>query len=213
MKSLILCLFLFVAYDSANAQIKAVTSNGDEVILNEDGTWKYLNEPEGALKTIAINPNKFQKSADAGFLVKSNNIACGIYINPKKWSFSKGSEGGATEYQLVLKGKDAYAMLITEKMEMPIETLKKAALSNAREVSPGMAIVEEEYRLVNGNKVLMMQMRGKVEGIDFTYFGYYFCSAVGTLQFLSYTSSNLMPEYKKEMEELLNGLVLTEDKK
>lgn len=42
-----------------------------------------------------------------------------------KWSFTKSNSNEVSEFQFTLKEKDAYVMLITEKIEMPIETLKK----------------------------------------------------------------------------------------
>ena len=52
-----------------------------------------------------------------------------------------------------------------------------------------------------------MQMDGTIQGIKFTYYGYYFSSPNGTIQLLTYTSSNLLNEYKKEFEDFLNGFV------
>jgi hypothetical protein len=99
-----------------------------------------------------------------------------------------------------------YAMLITEKIEIPIKNLRKIALSNARSVAPDVQIIKEEMRKVNGQYYLCMQMNGTIEGIKFTYYGYYFSSSKGTVQFISYTAQNLFESYKSDMESLLNGM-------
>jgi len=96
-------------------------------------------------------------------------------------------------------------MLIAEKLEIPIESLRNIALQNAKNAAPDMRIIREEYRNVNGNNVLMMQMQGTVQGIKFTYYGYYYSSANGSVQFLTYTSQNLFEGYEGDMQELLNG--------
>lgn len=70
-----------------------------------------------------------------------------------------------------------------------------------------MQVVKEEYRYVNGLKVLMIQMTGTIQGIRFTYYGYYYTSDNGTIQFLTYTGENLFEGYLKEIEPFLNGLV------
>jgi hypothetical protein len=75
-------------------------------------------------------------------------------------------------------------------------------------VAPDIQIAKEEFRFVNGTKVLMMQMRGTFQGIKVVYFGYYLSNAAGSTQFLTYTAANLFDEYASEMEELLNGLVV-----
>lgn len=209
--TLVLVGIIFMSL-TIKAQIKAVTGTGDEVILNPDGTWQYVNDSLITSKPIETNPTKFLKAPDASFLVKSNKIPCGIYINPKKWNFSKQDGNQAKEFMFTLKDNDAYAMLITEKMEIPLETLKGAALTNAKKAAPGIKITSEEYRNVNGLKVLCMQMEGVVQGMNFTYLGYYFSNAGGTVQLIAYTTSDLMKEYKKAIEELLNGFAVLENK-
>ena len=70
---------------------------------------------------------------------------------------------------------------------------------------PKMRIVEREFRVVNGNKLVYMEMRGSMNGIDFTYRGYYFSDASGTTQFVTYTGTNLRDKYADDTENLLNG--------
>ncbi len=69
-------------------------------------------------------------------------------------------------------------------------------------------IVKEEYRIVNNQKVLCMQMRGTIKGIKFVYFGYYYSDKSGTIQLLTYTSEELFKDLQKEFEEFLNGFVV-----
>ena len=207
---LALIAFLFISF-SINAQLKAITSSGDEVILNNDGTWKYAegkttNTDSPATKVDTSNL-KFTKNPASSFLVKSSKVGFGVYINPKKWSFEKSKEDDASEFGFTLKAKDAYGMLITEKIEIPMGSLKAAALKNAQDVSSDMKVMKEEYRNVNGKLILLMQMNGTVGGIKITYFGYYFSSEKGTIQLLTYTASNLFNEYKADIEEFLNGFV------
>ncbi|MEO6671601.1 MAG: hypothetical protein ABIN36_19110 [Ferruginibacter sp.] len=109
-----------------------------------------------------------------------------------------------------MREKDAYGLLITEKIEVPMSALEAAALNNAREVSPDISIVKKEYRKVNGKPVLMMQMTGMITGIKFIYFGYYYSSKKGTTQLLTYTAANLLDEYHDDLEEFLNGFVAGE---
>jgi sulfur transfer complex TusBCD TusB component (DsrH family) len=52
-----------------SAQTKAVTENGDEVLLYDDGTWKSIddNPTEEFIKT---NPAVFTKDKRSSFLLK-----------------------------------------------------------------------------------------------------------------------------------------------
>jgi hypothetical protein len=100
-----------------------------------------------------------------------------------------------------------YGMVIAEKMEIPLETLKKIAIDNGRKSAPDLVIQNEEYRTVNGLRVLHLQMAGTMQGIKFFYYGYYFSNESGTVQFVTYSAQNLLGTFKSDIEELLNGLV------
>ena len=207
MKKITLVLISLFAFNLTQGQLKAVTETGEEVILYDDGTWKYQNEDEVELKEIPTNSNKFEKSDESTFLLKSSKLNVGIYIDPKKWSFKKATDNPDAEYELQLKDGDLYGMVITEKVEIPIEALKSIAIENAKSVAPDLKIVKEEYRIVNGIKVLLLQMNGTMQGIKFSYYGYYYSNTNGTIQFITYTSQNLMDSYRPQSEKLLNGLV------
>jgi len=205
MKKLVLFLIFACSILFAHAQKTAITDTGEEVILYPDGTWKS----KSALKetVIPLNPKKFVKPTTSTFLLKSTRVNIGVWLDPKVWSFKKAAENEEGEYELQLKGGDLYAIMITEKVEIPLETLKGIAVENARSVSPDITIVKEEYRTVNNVKVLMLQMSGTIQGVKFTYFGYYYSNANGTVQLLTYTSQNLFVSYQVNAEALLNGFV------
>jgi hypothetical protein len=207
MKKSILVLVCFYFVNYIHAQQKAVTENGVEVVLFDDGTWKYQNEDESTVNEVKTNPNKLKKSEEATFLLKSNNLNVGFWLNPKLWSFKKQTVNEAAEYELSLKSGDLYAMVITEKVEIPLETLKSLALENGQKVAPDLKIVKEEYRNVNGLKVLLLEMSGTTKGIKFSYYGYYYSNTNGTVQFITYTSTKLLNSYKSKIDALLNGLV------
>lgn len=210
MKILMMLCLLVLNTNLITAQIAAITESGDQVILFQDGTWKYVEEEKNENQEIVLNEQKFEKNEKATFLVKSKKVNIGVWINAKEWTFLKAADGEAAEFQFQRKEEDLYAMLITEKIQIPIETLKGIAVQNAKSVSPDIKVTKEEYRIVNGTKVLMMQMSGTVQGMKFSYYGYYYSNPRGTIQFLSYTGENLFETYKGEMELLLNGLVEVE---
>ena len=207
MKKSILVLICIYSVNFIQAQQKAVTETGAEVILYDDGTWKFQNEDELTIVEVRTNPIKLKKSEGATFLLKSNNLNVGFWLDPKLWSFKKQTENEAAEYKLLLKSGDLYGMIITEKVEIPLETLKSLALENGQKVAPDLKIVKEEYRNVNGLKVLLLEMSGTTQGIKFSYYGYYYSNTNGTVQFITYTSTKLLNSYKSKIEILLNGLV------
>ncbi len=190
-----------------HAQQIAVTQTGEEVILYDNGTWAYQNEDDLEEKEIPTNSKLFKKDKNSTFLLKSNKLNTGFWLNPKVWSFKKATDNPEAEYELQLKGGDLYGMIISEKVEIPLENLKSIAVENGKAVAPDLRITHEEYRTVNDLKVLLLQMDGTTQGIKFSFYGYYYSNSNGTVQFVTYTAQNLLNEYKSESEKLLNGLV------
>jgi hypothetical protein len=209
-KIFLLTGILTLLISSSFGQKKAVTETGEEVILYTNGTWKYLNDSVAGESEIKINPKAFKKSANATFLIKSTKFNIGLWVDSKKWSFKKAVSNEDAEYELQLKGKDLYGMMLTESIELPLESMKSVALSNARSSAADAQVVKEEYRTVNNKRILMMQINGTTQGMKFSYYGYYFSSSKGTVQLVTYTAQNLLPDYLNEIEELLNGLVTVE---
>jgi len=65
-------LFLLInASIQANAQERAVTSAGEEVILFNDGTWKYMDVDAISVGEITTNPRTFSKPKESSFILKS----------------------------------------------------------------------------------------------------------------------------------------------
>ena len=158
MRKVILTGLILISVQFLTAQISAVTETGDEVILYEDGTWKYLNDSIIENAEIPVNEKEFLKSKKSTFLVKSKKLNVGIWINPKNWSFTKGIENDAFEYQFRKKGDDLYAMLISEKMQIPIETLKGVDTTTTPEVhysSDEMLVMSVVHESDGGKMVVL----------------------------------------------------------
>jgi len=213
-------LFFLIGIISCNqftkkgASVAAITNKGEVVMLNEDGTWEYADKGSSTNKQKISNADSLLKvlsnanTDNNSSLVKSTKTNIEVNVNPDKWTVKKEDAGETAEYSFNLKGNDAYAMLITERIAMPLDVLKKAALANAASAAPDIKVVDEEIRTVSGEKVLFMQMDGTISGVKFSYLGYYYSSDKGTVQFLTYTSQNLLKENRKDMEELLNQMVI-----
>jgi hypothetical protein len=195
---------------NTHAQIKALTDEGKEVVLFENGTWKYVHDNGISTKTdtISINPKALKKSNEASFLVKSKTFNIGIFINPVKWTFERNNTDNdkSSEYTFSLKTDEAYATLITEKTPIDLENMRTIALMNAQSASVDVEETLAEYRIVNNKKILCLEMKGTIKGIKFIYLGYYFCNENGTAQLVSYVAQNQYGKLKDEMTTLLNGL-------
>lgn len=178
------------------AEETAVTDSGRTVILYPDGRWK--DAPAAQSDDTSITT---PKSATAKAII--NRGKSYVAYDPKQWKMDKPEEGGQTAFKHV-EG-EAYAMTICERMEISLEALKNVAIANAKAAAPDARIISENRRKVNDKNIMSLIIKGTVENIPFTYFGYYYTGKEGTIQVITYTFDNLFQEYKPIMEKFLNG--------
>lgn len=207
MKKILFTITLLVSFLNGNSQTNAITSEGEEVILYDDGSWSYKINKKINLDKIETNSDLFRKDTKSTFLVKSNKSKAGVYINPSKWSFKKADDdNNDAEYTFELRDQDLYGQIITERIEIPLESLQTIAIENFKSVASDAKIVKSEYRNVNSARVLMIHMEGTSQGIPVFFYGYY-SNAGGTNQLVLWSMKSLYNEYFEEIQEFLNGLV------
>lgn len=198
---------------SAYSAQKAITEEGDVVILNTDGTWRFEEPKLNQSTEIAVNSEKFVKPKDATFALKSKKTDAVVWFNPKDWTFKKNNNGhDVAEYTFNNKDLDLYGMVISEQFEIQVEQLADIAVENARSAATDVEVIKKEYREVNGKKVIYMEMEGTIQSIKFTYLGYYYSDESGSTQLLAYTGANLVAKYRKDIEAFLNGFNTREDR-
>ncbi len=205
-------IFIIASVSTAYGKsIKAKTQDGRTVILNANGTWKFLKTgtpvaPE-APKDNSVNAPQHatQKVSDTRGLVE-------LWYIPDKWTAYPKPERLSPDasFALIHKTKDAYALGIIERISMPLKTLKKIAVDNAKNVAPDAEVVLDEERQINGNTASIMGITGTIDGIPFRYHSYYWTGEKGSVQVITYTSQNLFAEYHADFNDLLSGIVLNQ---
>ena len=197
-------VMLLISNTTTAISMEATTSDGKKVILFPNGTWIYKDS--GVQNESGSNFTKPQESTK---VLKSKKGFFTLWIDPTKWNTEGSSLNPDAEFFLRHTSGDVYAMVIAERIAMPIATLKNLTLENAKRVVPDAEIVLQEERIVNGTKLWNMRIEGTLQGIPITYYGYYWTGQVGSLQVVTYTGKNLFDEFKAEITDLLNGLVIT----
>lgn len=150
----------------------------------------------------------YKKPGSSNRLFKTPRGNFGVWADPSKWVLADRKANQETDFQLDHVSGDGYVMVISERISMPVGTLKDIAYENAKRAGPDARIVSEERRIVNGREILSLIIEATVKGIPFTYYGYYYSGKEGTVQVLTMTGQNLFQEYQPEFTELLNGLVI-----
>ncbi|MFH1699621.1 MAG: hypothetical protein ABIE07_03455 [Candidatus Zixiibacteriota bacterium] len=151
-------------------------------------------------------PDSYSKSFLSNHYYEGSKGKYGIWINDNKWLRGKLGINPDAEYEFEHINGDAHAVVLYSKAELAIDSLKEIALVNARSAATNAKSIFEEERIVNGVKILCLQIDGSINTIPFTYYGYYYTGRNGTLQAIAFTRKNLFAEYKGDFEELLNGL-------
>jgi hypothetical protein len=199
-----LLIGLLSMHTAVLAQVMGTTDDGKRVRLNSNGTWEYV-------KTTADAPagpsGTFVKATNATTQVKSVKNDFGFWYDKSKWKLGAKDDNEDAEFSLELIEGDAYAMFLAERIEIDLENLKEIAIENAKALDPDVKVDTESDRIVNGHKVKYIQMSGQAKGVKFIYQGYYTSNESGTVQFVCFTGKNLLKNYEKDMQELLNGLV------
>jgi hypothetical protein len=209
----LLCLAVCVPV-AIGADQKAKTESGREVILHDDGTWSYAdagkgksNKPAGEAKTNALPEFTKDKRAELQYKGKRGTFA--LYLVPGAWKQSEHSSNAAAEVQFVGKDGDAMALVIAERLAIPLEGLKTSALDTWGKSDKDFKLLKEEKRIVNGKEVLCLTANVTAKGIPFTFYGYYYSGKEGSIQLVTWTGQNLFDELKPDLEAFLNGFTVT----
>jgi hypothetical protein len=183
----------------ADDPVRATTEDGRRVLLYPDGRWKYAS-PSPAARGGKVHA----RGSAATERIELLRGGMALFIDPGKWRQTPSDD--PTKIGFRHASGEAFGMVVAERLAIPLPRLKEIAVRNAREAAPDIKVTMEEPRRVNDVDVLAMQMEGHIQGIPFTYFGYYFSGPQGSVQLLTYTGSNLFSEYRPEFEDFLNGL-------
>jgi len=210
LKALIFLFLLCFFVHALKAQEIAITERGDSVVLLSNGTWDYFeNYVEPQKIDISRNSIKFSKPEGSNKAIMGLNDAYKLWFDPSIWKRVPASElNPDADIALKMKKGDVYAMVIYEELEIDVENLVDISFENATSMSPDISMVKKEYRVVNDNDLIHMQMDGLVQGMKISYISYYASSESGSVQFHIYTGQNLVDKYEEEIYDLLNGFIL-----
>lgn len=182
------------------------TSDSDRHVGNQtppDREWADIGQQT---EPIPTNPTVFKKSNDAKQLIKSKVNASACYYDSKKWSFSK-HENKDSEFVFQLKSAPVQAMMLCEKSTVPLLIHRDAVFANIQKIVPDARVTHQEYRNVNGQNVLQIEITATVGAYPCVYWGYLVSSSAGSTTWLAFGTQELVSQNKADIETLMNGLV------
>jgi hypothetical protein len=202
-------LYFFTGVNAFCQEIKATTEDGKAIILDPDGTWSYSDAKEPSSLSDKGLP-QFFKPESATTLLRGKRVKYGLWYDHRKWVLDQEIDNTSAEFELTHVEGDRYAVIIPERIQIPLETLRIAAITNAKKVAPDARIPFEEKRIVNNRKILCLKMDATIQGIPVSYINYYYSGKAGAVQVMAYTGQNLLDEYTADLMDLLNGFEVYE---
>ena len=201
-KILLLVIMVFILLTGlAVAGKLATTDDGKKVMLNNDGTWKYIHKSKIEADNIVKPKNNYVENSKISIL----NGKAVVNYNSMIWRSLKEEEPGV--YTLIHKNGDAYAKVIVERIQMTSDELRDVVLNNGRKMDPGYHITDKNDFIINGQLVSFMRTTGKINGLNFVAIGNYYAGDIGTIQIVTYTSvaGKLLYEYYGDMKNFIDG--------
>jgi hypothetical protein len=206
---LLLCMLILNIPQTFSQQVKARTADGKDVILNSDGTWHYSDDGK-ALSLVESDLPQFFKPKSATVLLKGKRVTYGLWYDRNKWVVDQNIDNGSAEYELTHVQGDRYIVIIPERIQIPLETLRIAAIANAKKIAPDTQVSFEQKRIVNDRELLCLKLNATIQGIPVSYINYYYSGKAGAVQVMAYTGQNLLDEYQSDLLDLLNGFEIYE---
>lgn len=193
----------------AAAQLRAITQDGRVVILQPNGTWRFVEEPRaGGSSVVKARP------PGATILLAGAQVPYGIWVDLSRWRVDQTRKTplppGVERYEFSHLRGEAGAVVIAEATQVPPEAWKQIVLNNARREAADARITREERKVVNGAPVLALQYEGTGSMGPFVHYGYYYSGPRGAVQVVTYTFAPLFPQYQAELLAFLDGFVLLE---
>jgi len=148
---------------------------------------------------------QFATPADSTSVYNAKRGNFTVKYNPSKWEILTTSLNQMAEASFQHSSGDAYGMIITERIRIPMENFDSIVVDNAQKVATNVEITNSEVRLVNGKQVKFIELSGVIQGINFVYNYYVYSDSKGSTQITLFTSKELYPEYKQDFADFLNG--------
>jgi hypothetical protein len=206
MNKIFLSITMLLLTIRAGAQITAITEEGKSVILFGNGTWCYLND---SVKTSTLDLPHFSKPKNSNGLLKGKKNKYEICYRTDQWKLLPDTVFKDADYALEHREGDLMAMIITQRMQIPLIKIKESAIESFRKNNTEFKISEEQKIMVNGSTGLLLKIDALVDGIPVSYLNGYFSTGEGTFQLITYTGYNLFDHYRNDMMEFISGFVAT----
>jgi Domain of unknown function (DUF4384) len=157
--------------------------------------------------TPPLQPPTTKPAGEAG-VVKSKKASFEISYDPKKWALQNSVEA-PIEFSFQHSDKEAFINIISERTEIPTETLKKAFMKNLEGKATDVKIVEEKEIKIGETPVVSLTLDLKADGIPLTFYNYLWSGNSGTAQVMCFCGQTIFNDHKDDFQKFMNGITIT----
>lgn len=164
---------------------------------------------ESTPKTGRSKVEEFRKAPAATKAISADFGDATLWLNPAMWTeYSK--EPGAIRFNHV--NKHVLGWLLSDKTPgIRTSAIKDMALRNSQRLDPNARISREERRIVNGREVLYLEIVLTQNSVPIRFAGYYHGGVKSNVQTVAYCMAAEFEQYRKEVDEFINGIEIRED--
>ena len=167
-----------------------------------DDTFGVLSAPatEATIYPPLIGPSRLRRAET----LELNRGIASLRYEGQAWKRFGASES----LQYMHTSDEAFFRVIAERVQIPIENLEDIALTNARTVDPNARVVKRGWRLVNGQRLMVLEIDLTLEKVPCAFYGHYYSGNSGTIQIVGWTAKNLLDEYRSAFDAVVSGFHL-----
>jgi hypothetical protein len=175
--------------EAISDEIGRTEFDGREIILKDDFTWEYAG-----------------KETSECTLIESGVLPISVCLSEKEWSFF--NLGTSFEFELKMKNKDLFLLIITEKEDQDLNEFRMAIINNAQTAAGlnKVNVLDEGNVIIDSHDSKYIIYQAKIDGENYTYHNYYAnFGQKGAFQFVFFVNA-------REYEEVLPSIKAAEKK-
>ncbi len=167
------------------------------------------------IDTLPTNPILFKRNFhDEQKLYRSNKLKVAIFVDPTIWKKKTSSINSEEEFYFKDNSGFSKARFFTvADTSFKLQDIVNLALNSARTIYFDAEIFKAEYRTVNANKILFVEISIKVKKRKARILHYFYKGSDGITQISLAIAAKILKKYRFIYESFLNGFVITENEK
>jgi hypothetical protein len=129
-----------------------------------------------------------------------------IRYDGRVWRNMGSTEPGSFEFRHA--DGDLYLRVFGERVEIPLDKYEDMIVGDMRPNAPDAKVVRRGYRMVNGQRMLLLEIEATAKGIPFTFYTHCWSDGQGTVQIMGWSGRNVMKEFRPIIEAFVSGFTV-----